>query len=355
MKDIRLNPPKINLPEPEEKQGTSINALPEYEIRTMKDDLAKLGLEKLEKEAISAQASPAPDELPIIDDEKIKKPSLPSIEELIIKQPPEPRPQIQKLEIPEPPHFAKALENKPKPAIPLPPAPKKKKSKSILLPILIIIIIILAGIGGIFYWQNRKNPPLPPIEENEEPELSESLIPVEKTKIISLDNQTSVSAVLQQEALSEESPGTIKRIAILKNETEFLSLIDLFQELEINIPSSVLTEIKENYTLVLYSQNGKSHLGLVAEIKNISNLQEQLRLWEQTMVNDLKNFFLSEEPGLSATNEFQDNIYNNVSIRYINFPEPNITIDYALTDNLFILLTSKESMYEIIDRIVDNL
>lgn len=340
MKDIKRNLPKINLPELEEKQSVPINALPEYEIRTMKDDLAKLSLEKLEKEAMSSSLSGPPEELPVL---KVPlESSLPA--------PPAPAPPTPTPPIPTPPT----------PAPPIPAVPKRIKPKSRILPILIIIIIILAGLGGFFYWQNKKIPPAQPLSnQTEEPKPSQSLIFVDKTKIISLLPEASFSDSLKQdliqESRKEEEIGTFKRIAILKNKTEFLSLREFLNELRINIPAYVLERLGENYTLVLYNQNGIKHLGLIIEVKNPENLKEQLRSWEQTMVNDLKNFFAFETPGMPAAPEFQDNIYKNISIRYLNFPEPDITIDYALTDNLFILLTSKELMYEAINRIVDNL
>ena len=77
------------------------------------------------------------------------------------------------------------------------------------------------------------------------------------------------------------------------------------------------------------------------------------------MINDLKKFFIGETLGMPASLEFQDNNYRGTLIRYINFPEPDLTIDYAFANNLFILTTSRESMYKIIDRVksisVDNL
>ena len=69
------------------------------------------------------------------------------------------------------------------------------------------------------------------------------------------------------------------------------------------------------------------------------------------MADDLKNLFLFKKPGDPTTKSFKDNRYNNVDIRYINFPGPDVTIDYAISNDLFILSTSKESMYNIIDRL----
>lgn len=295
-----------------------INILPEYRIRTMKDDLAE--------------------ELPIIS-ETPKVPE-PEKEELISKKLSEP---LKPSEVP-----SKARG-------------EGRKSKKGLV-YAFIAIIILAGIGGFFYWMGAKPESEPEPTTPEQLQPSESLIQVDETKILSLSNEIALVELIKQEAEKSQTVETFKRIAILKNEVEFLSLNELLKELNIKIPPYALAELKDNYTLIVYSQDGKRRLGLVIETKNADNLKEQLRFWEQTMVNDLKNFYLTETPGEPATSEFQDNIYPPISptgkqanIRYINFPEPGLTIDYTIVENLFILMTSKKSMYKAIDRIVENL
>ena len=286
-----------------------INILPEYRIRTMKDDL---------------------EELPIISE-----------------TPKVPKPEKEEL-------ISKKLSEPPKPS-------EGRKSKKGLVYAL-IAIIILAGIGGFFYWMGTKPESEPEPTAPEQPQPSESLIQVDETKILSLSNEIALVELIKQETGKSQTVETFKRIAVLKNEIEFLSLNELLKELNIKIPPYALAELKDNYTLIVYSQDGKRRLGLVIETENADNLKEQLRFWEQTMVNDLKNFYLTETPGEPATSEFQDNIYppisptgKQVNIRYINFPEPGLTIDYTIVENLFILMTSKKSMYKAIDRIVEKL
>lgn len=296
------------------KEGDApINILPEYKLRTMKDDLASLS------PALPEEPKPLGPEPP---------------------KPPKPEP------IPEP--------------VKIEPAKPKKKSR--LLPVLLIILIIVA-IGGFLYWfgsKPEKPKPQPPIIE--QPTPSEPLITVDETKILSLSSEIGLAELIKQEIEKSQTIETFKRIVILRNEAEFLFLNELIEGLNISIPPYALAELKDNYTLVVYSQDGKRRLGLVVETKNADNLKEQLRFWEQTMVNDLKNFHLIETLGQPATSGFQDNIYPPISptgkqanIRYINFPEPGLTIDYTVMENLFILMTSKESMHRAIDRIVEKL
>lgn len=378
---------KDNLPKPDEQKATPINALPEYEIRTMKDDLAELSIEKLEKEAKGVKA---PEEIVVVSKPwrkkkeitplppvktKRKRAPLPSAEELLMKKP-ELAKRLKK-ELPKPPEIKPPELDKPKVKPSPPPIETKVRKKPKLIIVLTITILILAGVAAFLYWQGKQpSSPEQPITEEpgpeepqppgpERPELSiPFLIPANKTKILSLTPESSLLEALKTEAQLEQATGIFKRIIILKQaqteeEKEHLSLAKIFQRLEINIPPYALAELKENYNLILYSQNGKTRLGLITETENPENLKEQLRFWEETMFNDLKNMFLGEIPGGVATSKFQDNIYSpigetgkEIPVRYINFPEPDLTIDYAIVNNLFVLTTSKESMHRIIDRIL---
>lgn len=359
MKDIKTI--KDKLPKLRDEERAPINALPEYTIRTMKDDLGRLGLKELEKEAKESrevkilreklkerEISP-PEELPVAP----PKAPLPTTEELITEKP-------EKLPSPSAPPTP-TVSRVERPTVSKPTIPKIKKTRILIFAI--IIFLILVGIGAFFYWRGKEQP-LPPSEpeaeaeaeaEAQTPEPSISLILVDETRIISLLPEASFSDSLKQdimqESRKEQEIGTFKRIAILKNETEFLSLGEFFNELRINIPPYVLGSLGENYTLVLYNQNGTKHLCLIADVEDPENLKEQLRFWEETMVNDLENFFLGKARGEPSTSEFQDNTYEEMAIRYINFPEPDLTIDYSIINNLFILTTSRESMYRIIDKI----
>lgn len=343
------------------KEEVKINSLPEYTIRTMKDDLAEVGLESLEKEAKVAEEKKkklvaAPPEIEKRPESEIaeiredlrlkpKKTSLPSTEELIAPAPenlpvaeqkPTPRPT------PTPPEMVPE------------PRPRRKMPRALILGI--VGIIIIGAVGGFFYWQATKSEPEPqPEPQPIIPPLSQSLIFTEQTKIVSLLDEPSLFELLKKESKEDQTSATFKRIGVLNpptgGEQEFLSLVEIFQGLEIAVPPYSLSELENNYTLALYSQNNKRRLILLAQIKNVNSFKEQVKFWEETMADDLKNLFLDETMEEAATSRFQDNNYKGVSIRYINFSDPNLTIDYAIVNNLFIIATSKESMYETIDRI----
>ena len=352
----------------EKIEEAPINALPEYTIRTMPDDLAKLGLGELQKEAkteIRKKTVKPPETLPAVEElileleqKPIQKAPLPQTEEFIAPAPPSdevylepelPKPKEEPPEtfaIPEPEKIAGPSPISPELKILKIEKPKKKISKKFIFGLIIILIAI--AVGAFFYWQGQKPKPLPP-PQPEYPEPEQSLIIIDETKILKLSPGQRLTDLIKEEIIKDQKAKTLKRLAILKNDTEFLSLADIVKELNMTIAPYALSELENDYTLIVYAQNSKKHLGIITEIKNENNLKDQLRFWEKTMGDDLQSLFIIEKPGSPATTDFQNNIYKNIAIRYINFPKPELTIDYTVSNGLFVLTTSREAIYKIID------
>ncbi len=225
--------------------------------------------------------------------------------------------------------------------------------------IVLLAILAMAIILGFFYWRGLKTESNPnnstpqPLEN--ELKIPDSLITVDEVKILKLENNISFLILLQDEKISALK--TIRRIVPTKispesGKEEVLSLSDLIKELNISVYPYVLSEFKNNYTLVLYGQEeNEKRFGLIIETTNNINLKEQLHYWEKTMIENLYNIFLGKQPQIPTNKNFSDGVYNIIPIRFINFPNPDISIDYSTPNNLFILSTSRESMHTIIDRI----
>jgi predicted nucleic acid-binding Zn ribbon protein len=388
-----------------EENNDPINSLPEYEVRTMEDDINKLERRPtdLEKPKSAPTPTPAPksapklkpaplppkplptkplpppidisppETLPIVTEKpvtieapivverpiviekpkiEIKKAPLPGIEDFIIPTPPSPTstPTPIKVEapiiidLPKPKVFKS---ERPKKIIS--PEARKQRTKRILT--IFIIVLVIIALGLFFYWQGTKPEPIPTPLPSNEISIPSSLIPADETKILKIDNNVSLDDLLRDESMLNQQPGTIKRIVPVKNEKDILPLSELLKELEIAVYPYVLSELNDNYNLIIYSQGTEKNIGLIIQTNNPNNVKEQAKYWEVTMVDDLKNLFLFKKPGDPTTKSFKENLYNDVTIHYINFPSPDLTIDYAISGNLFILSTSRESMYSIIDRL----
>lgn len=172
--------------------------------------------------------------------------------------------------------------------LPVAPKPKKKSKPKIWVPVIIIVLVLLIA-GGVYYWWNYMQPKIP---------------------------------------------------AFLVGADE----IEIIEPLEINIPADVSDALGEEYTFFTY----RSRAGFVVKI---INQEVNLGDWEKTMLEDLTPLFLDQELGEPATEKFQDNVYRDVNIRYLNFPDPSLTIDYAVVGDYLVITTSRESMYRVIDKV----
>lgn len=125
---------------------------------------------------------------------------------------------------------------------------------------------------------------------------------------------------------------------------------EIIESLNINIPADISRALGEKYTFFVYKQENR--VGFMAEITEREILETGLRDWENTMPEDLRAIFLGQELGESVAEEFQDNLYKGVNIRYLNFTNSAFAIDYAIARDYLVITTSKKSMFKVIDRIL---
>ncbi len=294
----------------------------EYEIRTMEKDV-----EELKKK------------LGIIDSEKLPEPPAP------------PKPTLKAPKLPEPP--------KPVPPKLSPIAKRSGRKRKILIPFIIAAIILLIA-GGVYYWWNYLRVPgeePKPLIEKLEPKVPVSFVEVDETLIIEIDEDETLFGKLKEKAEQEREQNTFQRILIKKVSPEkdyFLPFQEIAEILYITIPLSILNSLTEEHTLFFYSQEEGNRLGVIVKVEGDEILKTSLEDWEKTMTGDLKPIFLGQKLGESANEEFQDNIYRDVNIRYLNFPDPSLTIDYTVVENYLIITTSREGMYGVIDRILEE-
>ena len=251
------------------------------------------------------------------------------------------------------------------------------------------LILILVVIGGFFYWKSYRRIPVHLVcqdfqcveiqgeGENEcllngdclpaEPVLPQSLILSPKTRTIEINKgeESSLWDKLESslsEVSGDETENILERILIKMVDgfnKEYADLDRFLSLAAINIPSALAQFIEqsdingENYTLFVYQQPEGKRLGLAIELKDGAETAEVLKSWEEDIKNDLSPLFLSADISDSAA-EFKDNVYREKNIRYTNFPEPDLSIDYAVIGNMLIIGTSRDSMYGVIDILIDN-
>ena len=146
---------------------------------------------------------------------------------------------------------------------------------------------------------------------------------------------------------------------IKQTEKEYADFDSFITISGIDIPENIQNVIAtssvngDNYNLFLHNNGEENRMGLVINMGQSLDLIENLKDWENTIIDSIKPLIFKDGNLEPATEEFQDNIYKEIAMRYINLPISDLSIDYAIINNKLIITTSKDSMYAIIDALTD--
>lgn len=132
----------------------------------------------------------------------------------------------------------------------------------------------------------------------------------------------------------------------------------LFQRMAISLPPQVSVALaSSSMRLMVYGQTetfgnaGNKAFGFAVD-NNAGNLITLMRSWEAGMPLDLSPL-LGIDPAKANKNTFLNNTYKGVAIRYMNFPSPDKTIDYAVItkggQSYLVIANSRQSMFAAID------
>ena len=279
---------------------------------------------------------------------------------------------------PEPaPEAVPGLEEPPKPEVPAVPAPKLKlriprisgvfpqkpslfEKVWIRIVVLLLVLTNLAIIATFWYWYlvvREKTPQIPPAPPPMQPLIEEilpspALISTSITRTLEVAGSAELADLISQ--ISKEDFGQNRFIRILIKNTatnQFLGLKEFFEALEVKTPEGFYNKINNDFTLFVYSSQGRNRLGFVAQIIE-GDLSDLLNSWEPTMEKDLEKLFsaLGKTKGASIPG-FKTAGYKNESFRYLSFSPDHFGIVWARISNYLIFTSSGESMMKIIDKL----
>ena len=260
---------------------------------------------------------------------------------------------------------------------------KKKFNKKIIL-IIILILVLLCSILFFYHWfdsvgfeEEIGEKKYSITEEVEKEDKIRAIVPqipfISKIKEIIIPQKRSffipVRAIFTFNVFSEgefnliaalenylKTLEKIPQIALIeiKEENKTLELEKLFQKITLKVPDEIMVDLKDNYNLIFLNFEDEYRLGLIVEVDNLKKVQKNISQWETTMIDDLATLFLRTRINYPYSSDFQENTYQGIKIRYLNFSESNTTIDYAFVGNKLIITTSKESICRIIDMLVNE-
>lgn len=192
-------------------------------------------------------------------------------------------------------------------------------------------------------------------------------LPVTRLALISLTPEATRAELLRRLghlASIEDAPGDFKQVVVEREGSgAALTAREFFSLLGILPPQGVIENVSPNLTLFFYThrdvtpggeaQQGGTRFGILAPLTgDKAKLKEALAAWEATLGGDFAIFAFERPWKPPATPLFQTNIYQGAPIRYQNFPDPYLAVDYVIyegtTPPLLIFTTSRESMFTVI-------
>jgi hypothetical protein len=292
-----------------------------------------------------------------------------------ITPPPRPAPEVRLGELEK----AKPLPGaKPPPAAPLPPPPPVKlppaMGPKLAVPAaggtnwkrLIFLIGIVAVVAFLVWFFVLRAPTGPEVTVSPTPTSTPTATPLSIESDFSIVSSASVSlganfttrfdnSINKEPLISSREPGLYKVFEPSSGKRYMFS--ELLDGLLIPVPAELASAAYDTnfYLSVLYKSDNKDGYGFIVELKESAAALAALGNWEGTMTQDLKDLFLFN-PARAASTTFLDNSYQDVAIRYRNFPDPGLTIDYAVITagngkNYLVITNSREHIYAIIDKI----
>lgn len=249
--------------------------------------------------------------------------------------------------------------------------PPRRISKAVVISTLAIL-----AIAGISYWYiaTRNS------EIAEAPTPTPSILPTPEARtvasffsggstLISLSPSGDPSSDFRTGINTPIEGGTFRKFDVVVSSESGsipLSLTGLFDRFLITYPDDIKLNIGEESLILGYGQreafNQKGALNpnasisnrlvLIAEVNNTQMVVSGLQSWEPTLPSSLNGLFELGKNNISGP--FIETVYRGVLVRYINFPYPDRSIDYALVPatngkTYLVMSNSRESMFATID------
>lgn len=126
-----------------------------------------------------------------------------------------------------------------------------------------------------------------------------------------------------------------------------------------NVPASLISAVEDGdlYVTLMPKTIGGVSYGLIIKTKAPVDVNMALKDWEKILSSDLDKLFNINSAKAGFTGFKENNVsYPGVVVHYRNFPDPNLTIDYATVsapngENYFVFTNSREHIFSIIERI----
>lgn len=228
-------------------------------------------------------------------------------------------------------------------------APKEPRATwgKIILIAFSLFIFLSIGLGGYYFWVTQSESPSPATEKI--PSFSTSNpnylnIDIEKT------DKEQIKALVNKYAKKMSDDGIATPVEFIVSDPENNPVdFSVFEEkMGLSLTPEIMSALDKNFSLFIYNDSGKPRLGLVIATQEGEKLRKALLQEEANLPRELQGIFLAEYS--LEEKIFKNSSYNGIGVRYLNLTSPEeLSMDYTVSGNQFILGTTKMTLRSIID------
>lgn len=250
------------------------------------------------------------------------------------------------------------------------PATRSVAYQSLIF-VTITLVVGIIGLGGYYFWMNRaeeQTTATPVVEEIITPvevlPVEEPVVvmpPVEKysaekPNYLMLDMKTIAAGEIQTKISSiateikEKSQSSAYEFMVVdaNNNPVFFSAFAAAAKL--NFSPALLKAMGDKFSLFIYIDGGEIKMGLSTVLSDPAILTIEMQKQEKTLPVDISFMFLGSIPSVT-TGTFNNGSYDAYKTRYFNLnSQGTLSIDYAITDTIFALGTSKNTLRSILKK-----
>jgi len=187
-----------------------------------------------------------------------------------------------------------------------------------------------------------------------EPETPASVLSLDQTVTVTIsgmDKTVLTDALAAANASIIAPKATVTYLIELSSDTEkrFLSVDEIGSLLGFTVPQTLSSSFSQ-FNLIGYKDADTFRYGFVGALSvSEDNVQSAALSWENTAVDDLAGLYIQKTPVHSASISFSGNTYLDFYKRYVNMPTSDISLDWAVSPKYFVVATSKNMIYAILD------
>ena len=257
--------------------------------------------------------------------------------------------------------------------------PKQKGSNKLFVRVMVVLVIVaVLGIALVVLLTRNNSPVTVKAPETNGATTSKTgkTVPATGNDTGTAKNTTSSLAVVSTIPIYTEDLASVPNLIApylqtplgsngyyrvsIQNKTDNtkVGLKQFFNIYKINAPQVLYSSVSDDFTLFIYSNNGRNRIGFIVPVTNADMLTTTMQGWEGSMQQDTDNFFKllgrKTQSQASSLKFNSDNAANGTAYRSMDFaPEgDNFSIAYAVYNSKYLIFTtSKDSLEKIFDQL----